>query len=438
MTSTSYRMRDRLIRDHTVTVPLDANAPDDGRTIEVFAREVAHVDRPDAPLLVFLQGGPGGKGPRPLPGGDWIEEALRTHRVLLLDQRGTGRSTRVEAASIAGMSAEQAADYVRLFRAEQVIADLEHLRREVFAPQAPGGRLRWQTLGQSYGGFLTLTYLSFHADAVGAAYVTGGLTSYEPDPVDVYRRTLPRVADKTAEFYRRYPQDADILARLVETVESDVVLLPSGDRLTARRLQTLGAEFGMQPGFDRVHWLLDEAFSARGRISDHFLAEVDALTQHWSGPLYALLQEEIYADGAGATAWAAERVRAELGGLDAAAAVAAGEPMPFTGEMFFPWMYDEIASLRPFRDAAHALAAREDHPRLYDADALRRNEVPIAAAMYFDDMYVDFGYAHDTARTVPNTHLWVTNEYEHDGLRQDRRVVRALMDRVVAEGGPLS
>ena len=112
--------------------------------------------------------------------------------------------------------------------------------------------------------------------------------------------------------------------------------------------------------------------------------------------------------------------------------------MPFTGEMFFPWMFDEIASLRPFRDAAHALAAREDHPALYDADRLRRNEVPIAAAMYFDDMYVDFGYAQQTAREVPRTHLWVTNEYEHDGLRQDTRVLRALIDRVVAEGGPLA
>lgn len=426
MTAFSYRMRDRVIRDHTVTVPLDWHAPDDGRTIEVFAREVAHVDRQDAPLLVFLQGGPGGKGPRPMPGGDWIDEVLKTHRLLLPDQRGTGRSSRVEAASIAGMSADEAASHLQLFRAEQIIADLEHLRRTVF------DSVRWQTLGQSYGGFLTLTYLSFHPEAVSAAYVTGGLTSFEPDATDVYRRTLPRVAAKTAEFYRRYPQDADILARLVDIVEGSDVRLPSGDRLSARRLQTLGADFGMQPGFERLHWLLDEAFTTGGRLSDAFLAEVDARTQLWGNPLYALLQEEIYADGPGATAWAAHRVRAELGGFEPDA-----RPVPFTGEMYFPWQYDEVASLRPFRDAAHALADREDHPRLYDPAQLRRNEVPIAAAMYFDDMYVDFGSAQETARAVPNTYLWVTNEYEHDGLRQDTRVVRALIDRVVAEGGPL-
>jgi proline iminopeptidase len=427
MTTTSYRMRDRIIRDHTVTVPLDWSAPDDGRTIEVFAREVADVERADAPVLVFLQGGPGGKGPRPMPGGDWIDEVLHTHRVLLLDQRGTGRSTRIETSSVAGLTPEEGAELLMKFRAEQIVGDLEHIRREIY------GGVRWETLGQSYGGFLTLTYLSLHPEALSAAYVTGGLTSFEPDATDVYRRTLPRVAAKTAEFYRRYPQDADTVARIVDVVEGSDVRLPSGDRLTARRLQTLGIEFGMQPGYDRVHWMLDEAFSVRGRLSESFLAEVDAHTQYWGAPLYALLQEEIYADGPGATAWAADRVRAELGGFEAA-----GAPVPFTGEMFFPWQYDEIASLRPFRDAAHALAEREDHPRLYDPDRLRRNEVPLAAAMYYDDMYVDFGYAKDTADAMPNTYLWVTNEYEHDGLRQDTRVVRTLIDRVIAEGGPLA
>ncbi|GAB3285096.1 alpha/beta fold hydrolase [Microbacterium lacusdiani] len=426
MTTTSYRMRDRIIRDHTVTVPLDWSAPDDSRTIEVFAREVADVERADAPVLVFLQGGPGGKGPRPMPGGDWIDEVLHTHRVLLLDQRGTGRSTRIETSSVAGLTPEEGAELLMKFRAEQIVGDLEHIRREIY------GGVRWETLGQSYGGFLTLTYLSLHPEALSAAYVTGGLTSFEPDATDVYRRTLPRVAAKTAEFYRRYPQDAETVARIVDVVEGSDVRLPSGDRLTARRLQTLGIEFGMQPGYDRVHWMLDEAFSVRGRLSESFLAEVDAHTQYWGAPLYALLQEEIYADGPGATAWAADRVRAELGGFEAA-----GAPVPFTGEMFFPWQYDEIASLRPFRDAAHALAEREDHPRLYDPDRLRRNEVPLAAAMYYDDMYVDFGYAKDTADAMPNTYLWVTNEYEHDGLRQDTRVVRTLIDRVIAEGGPL-
>ncbi|MGI6879763.1 alpha/beta fold hydrolase [Microbacterium sp. gxy059] len=430
MTTHEYSFRGLRLRDHTVTVPLDWADPQGGRTIEVFAREVARPGNEDAPILLFLQGGPGGKGPRPEPAGGWIGEALETHRVLLLDQRGTGRSTRIEASTIAGLGAEEAAEHIRCFRAEQIVADAEHIRREVF------GGVRWQTLGQSYGGFLTLTYLSFAPDALEASYVTGGVTSVDPDVDGLYRNTLARVRRKTAEFHRRYPQDTETLATIVDLVENEDVRLPSGDRLTSRRLQTLGIDFGMGPGMERVHWLLDEALLPSGRLSEAFLDAVDQRTQYYGGPLYAVLQEEIYADGRGATRWAAHRMREELGGFDAAEEVAAGRPFPFTGEMFFPWQFDEIASLRPFRDAAMALHEREDHPDLYDRDRLARNEVPVAAAMYHDDMFVPVDIAIETADRVPNMHLWITNEYEHDGLRQDPRIVRRLIDRVVEEGGP--
>lgn len=430
MTTTQYSFRGLTVREHTVPVPLDWADPAGGRSIEVFAREVAAPGMSDAPILLFLQGGPGGKGPRPEPSGGWIGEALKTHRVLLLDQRGTGRSSRIEASTIAHMTAEEAADYIRLFRAEQIVADAEHIRRTVY------DGVRWQTLGQSYGGFLTLTYLSFAPEALTASYVTGGITSIDPVADEIYRNTLPRVARKTAEFHRRYPQDTETLAAIVDLLENDDVFLPSGDRLTSRRLQTLGIDFGMGPGMERLHWLLDEAFLPSGRLSEAFLDGVDRATQYYSGPLYAVLQEEIYADGSGATRWAAQRVRDELGGFEAADAIAQGRPMPFTGEMFFPWQFDEIASLRPFRDAVHALHERDDHPELYDRAQLARNEVPVAAAMYHDDMFVPIEFAEATRDAVPNMHLWITNEFEHDGLRQDPRVVRRLIDRVVEEGGP--
>ncbi|MGO8657808.1 proline iminopeptidase, partial [Rhizobium ruizarguesonis] len=86
-----------LIRDHMVDVPLDWSTPE-GETIRVFAREVCDPARrrETLPLLAFLQGGPGGKSPRPSNGGPpWLAEALKTHRVILIDQRGTGRSSRI-------------------------------------------------------------------------------------------------------------------------------------------------------------------------------------------------------------------------------------------------------------------------------------------------------------------------------------------------------
>ena len=54
---------------------------------------------------------------------------------------------------------------------------------------------------------------------------------------------------------------------------------------------------------------------------------------------------------------------------------------------------------------------------MYDLDKLAQNRVPIEAAVYFDDMYVDAQLSLDTAARVGNCHAWVTNEYEHDGLQ---------------------
>ena len=82
-------------------------------------------------------------------------------------------------------------------------------------------------------------------------------------------------------------------------------------------------------------------------------------------------------------------------------------------------MFEEIRALKPFRGAAELLAATTTGRPLYDLDRLAANEVPVVAAVYFDDMYVDAGLQLDTAQRVGNVRAWVTNEFEHDGLRVD-------------------
>ena len=105
------------------------------------------------------------------------------------------------------------------------------------------------------------------------------------------------------------------------------------------------------------------------------------------------------------------------------------DPLLFTGEMFYRWMFDEVRALRAFRGAADLLAAYDDWGPLYDLDRLAANEVPVLAIVYFDDMYVDSGLQLDTAHWVGNVRAWVTNEYEHDGIRADGpRVLGRLMD----------
>ena len=94
--TTTIRVPGAILTEREHTLPLDHAHPD-GPTITVFTREVADPDAPATmPYLVFLQGGPGMEATRPTsPPTGWMARALHDFRVLLLDQRGTGRSTPV-------------------------------------------------------------------------------------------------------------------------------------------------------------------------------------------------------------------------------------------------------------------------------------------------------------------------------------------------------
>ncbi|WP_029150351.1 alpha/beta fold hydrolase [Microbacterium indicum] len=424
--TTSYLLRGMRVRERRVEVPLDWDRPD-SETIELFVREIVDpgLDTAETPLLTYLQGGPGGANPRPLARDGWIEEALRDYRLVLVDQRGTGLSTPVDAQVVAEHGDGAAgADFLALFRADSIVRDLEHVRREVY-----GGR-RWATLAQSYGGWITTTYLSSAPDGLSASYICGGVPGTPPRAAEVYRRTFDRVAAKTAELYRRYPGDVDAVARIADALAHDDVRLPDGDRLTVRRFQALGIDFGMKPGHERIHWLVEKAFVRPGRFSEGFLQDVQALSSTAGNPLFWTLQETLYGDpSSGATGWAAqaERDRRPEFGEDE-------RPLLFTGEMAFPWMFDEIRVLRGFAPAVDALARRTEWSPLYDMEALAANEVPVAAAVYFDDMYVDAGLQLDTLSRIRGADRWVTNEFEHDGIGSGRTFTR-LRELVRDRGG---
>ncbi|MDR5701559.1 alpha/beta fold hydrolase [Agromyces aerolatus] len=414
---------DIVARDVWTTVPLDWANPD-GETIELYARELVAAERrhDDLPLLLHLQGGPGGKGVRPLGRSDWLDRALDRFRVIVPDQRGTGRSTPLSGDDLETRPAAESARRLALHRADSIVRDFEALRARHYA-----GR-QWWTIGQSYGGFLTLHYLSVAPEAIVGSAVAGGLPSLDPDAAEVYRRTFPRVLEKNHRFRERAPHLTERIGRVAELLASQDVRLPDGDRLTVRRLQTLGLDFGMGPGFERVHWLFDEAFADRGetRLSETFLASVGLVTGFASNPLFIALQESIY--GPGPTAWAAQREREQHPEFAESA-----RPLAFTGEMVFPWMFEEIRALRGFRAGVDALAQGEWPIELYDRSRLAANEVPIEAVVYFDDMYVDAGLSLDTARRVGNLNAWVTNQHEHDGIREDgvaERLFSALERRL--------
>lgn len=410
-----------VVTDHRFAVPLDHGAPD-GERIEVFAREVHAPDGAGRPWLVFLQGGPGFGSPRPTSaGGGWIGRAVRDFRVLLLDQRGTGRSTPLSRQTLpARGDAAAQAEYLALFRADSIVRDCELIRHSL------SGDEPWTVLGQSFGGFCTTTYLSIAPEGVRRALICGGLPSLDGHADDVYRAAYPRMQRKSEGFYTRYPQDVELARRIAAYVADRSVLLPGGMPLTPEAFQSLGIMLGSVDGFDRLHYLLENAFvtvSGEPELSDAFLEGVRQELSFAAHPLYALVHETCYAQGDRPTAWSAERVRAEFPQFDHEATLAGDGPLLFTGETIHPWHFQTDPSLRPLAETADAVAARTGWSRLYDADVLARNTVPAAAAVYAEDLYVDADHSSETALRIKGLRRWITNEYEHDGLRASGEAV---------------
>jgi pimeloyl-ACP methyl ester carboxylesterase len=386
--------------DHELQVPLDhANA--DGEQITVFAREVAEPEGREKPFLVFFQGGPGFEAFRPTGnprGPGFLDRALKEFRLLLLDQRGTGRSTPIDGT--------ESADHLKHFRADSIVRDAELLREAL-------GVERWSILGQSFGGLCAFTYLSLAPGGLREAFVTGGVPGIGVPIDEVYRATWARTIERNRRYYARFPQDRERMLELVRRLEAEDVRLPDGDRLTARRLRTHGNKLGMSDGPEALHYILELPFG-----SPAFLHDAADDLEIARNPIYALLHEACWADG-GVTNWSADRMQP---------AVFEQQPELFTAEHIFPWLFEDYGALAGARDVANELAAHE-WPRLYDPEVLAANTVPTAAAIYTEDLYVERRFSEQTVASTPNLHAWVTSEYDHNGLRADgERILSRLID----------
>jgi len=403
VTPVTYHAPGAVLTEREHQVPLDHARPD-GQKITVFSRELAAPDGLDRPYLIFQQGGPGGEATRPTaPPSGWQKRAIADYRVLLIDQRGTGRSMPI--GDIPGATPNEQAAYMAHLRADAIVRDAELIRQEL-------GVDRWSILGQSFGGFCTMTYLSFFPEGLREAFLTGGLSPIGRPVDDIYSATYLRLIDKNRAYFERYPDDRQRLRDILRRLDDEDVRLPSGDRLTSRRFLQMGNKLGDSAGFELIHHILELPFGSRA-----FLADAEDTNRFGRNPIYATLHESSYADGV-PTRWSAERVMPDE----------VASERYFTAEHVFRWMWQDYGELHSHRDAAELLA-EQPWPKLYDAAQLAHNEVPVAATIYVNDLYVERRFAEETASQIRGLKPWITNEYEHNGLRADgERVLGRLID----------
>lgn len=432
-------MRTHTYTQHTVTVhehrfdaPLNHKAPisENNPTIEIYARELIRDGGEKLPYLLFLQGGPGGSSPRQGDWRDgWVGRALEDYRVVLLDQRGTGQSSRLDTQTLSTFDTpQQQANYITHFRQDQIIADAE-LLRSYLSPDEP-----WTTLGQSYGGFLTTAYLSLAPEGVAASMITGGLPGLVHID-DIYRLTYQATAQRNLHYQRLFPGDDLVIREIAAHLRGTEETLPTGELLTTERFRSIGMNLGTQTRTDLLHYLFEGPWvTIRGerRLSQKFLESLG--TELTMSPMYAYMHESIYACATpeltgSATGWSADRLAEEIPGFAKGAdPLDMSEPYYLTGEHMMRSFFDTVPDLQPLAGATDILATRTDWQAVYHPDVLAHTSSPVVATVYYDDMFVPRELSLQTAELM-GARTWITNEYQHDGLRASGGKV---LDRLIA------
>ncbi|GAA5800301.1 hypothetical protein HPULCUR_005727 [Helicostylum pulchrum] len=423
--------------------PLDYENESSSSKLKVFARHLVPVDKVSSmkkmPFFLYLQGGPGFECALPGSGtAGWIKVAFeKGYQVLLLDQRGTGLSSQISTESLHALfeTDEEKANYLTHFRADSIVRDCETIRKQLTEGRSEQEEQRISLLGQSFGGFCITTYLSLFPQSIQHAYITGGVPPLVDTPDKVYRALYPRILKKNKLYYKKFPHDVVRVRQIHEFLSNNKVTLPNSGTLSVRRFLQLGIAFGGSGGYDSLHTIVQAAASDLDRIQKLSYRTLNMIqeSQSWdANVLYAILHEAIYCQAGQSSRWSAERVLSEepfatdfqwrLEDLKP------DQPVYFTGETIYPFMFDDFAELRPLKHIANLLAEKP-WGQLYDTEVLNKLDGPLTAgASYFDDMYVDRELSEHTAGEINGFQQWITNEFAHNALRADpERVLSYLI-----------
>jgi hypothetical protein len=474
-------------------------------------------------MVLYLQGGPGFGAPTPIVGlgiskgsGSWADAALYDigyRRIVLMDQRGTGKSSPVTKQSLEQQfpdlflldettsrdvdiisnsrsidelpaskpdlvskvqsAVDKVTSYLSQFRADNIVQDAEYVREALLLPSLAddaGSKTPkpWGcSLGQSYGGFCQMTYLSQVNDPPRIMLFTGGIAPILWEIDQVYDKLWDRVKERNLRYYEMYPGDIAVVKVIVQSLLKTSILLPSGGRLTARRFLSLGISLGGSPSsFASMHELISSAFVGGSwaasqtfgnpedlQFSRSFLKRIELQQSFDDHPIYFWLHESIYANGPerSPTNWAADRayqrrVTADHSDFDyrrTSQITSQNEPTLFFGEHVFPWMPEDFAEVSGvgLRAVANSLATKVDWGLLYDEEKMKMvledGRTRSAAAVYYEDMYVEFDASMTVARRdgpLGKCKVYVTNEYQHSGLRDSGAKLFAKLHGM-AKGG---
>ncbi|KAK0729172.1 Alpha/Beta hydrolase protein [Apiosordaria backusii] len=436
-------------------VPKNYAHPEDG-TIRLFARSIRRhekaipglskpIDEPRKPYLVYLEGGPGFGGPEPR-GHPVSNRALDAgYIVLYVDYRGTGMSNPIHTDLVLNQGdVNLQVEYLKLFRADSIVRDLEAIRLCLTESWEPEYQT-WSIFGQSFGGFVCLSYLSKYPQGLREVFMTGGLAPVKRQPLQVYSSLYKKVIDRNNAYYTKYPEDEENVFRIARylTMDEQGVPLPGGGTFTVHRLLGLGMAFGCHGGLDAVHNLILKLISDLDQFNYFTTPTLMALEREVpfdTNPVYAILHESIYCARGVASNWAALQAArkfdeffswTEPDYLRVSLPLHGKHRLYFSGEMVYPCFFDTYPTLRALKPAAEALAKHSNWAEdLYDEGQLRRNEVPVYAVSYIDDMYVDIEAARETAALVKGIKVHETNQLHHNAVRAKGDEVLGMLFRL--------
>lgn len=236
--------------------------------------------RPDGQPAVVLHGGPG-SGATPWWRGFFDPQR---YRVVLLDQRGAGRST---------PSVREVGTDLRTNTTAHLVRDLEALRRHL-------GIERWLALGGSWGATLGLTYAVHHPERVRALVLFAVTTTRRAEVEWLTRGVARFFPEAFARFLAGVPaadRDRDLSAAYARLLASPdpVVRQRAADHWCAWEQAIVAVEAGQAPnprfvdpdfryGFARIvtHYFSHAGFQPDDAIVGHLdrLAEVPGVLVH--------------------------------------------------------------------------------------------------------------------------------------------------------------